>query len=133
VRLLAPVALERLLVLYRDYDAFVLPTLPGEGIPRVLLEAMAAGLPVVTTDVAGIPSLIAHERNGLLVGSASADALAGAIERLMADGPLRRRLIANGYETARAHTLDVQAARMMATVADRLRIPLRVPEAVPAA
>lgn len=133
VRLLAPVALERLLVLYRDYDAFVLPTLPGEGIPRVLLEAMAAGLPVVTTDVAGIPGLIAHERNGLLVGSASADALAGAIERLMEDGPLRRRLIANGYETARGHTLDVQAARMMATVADRLRIPLRVPEAVPAA
>ena len=40
--------------LYRDYDLFVLPTLPGEGIPRVLLEAMAAGLPIVTTRVAGI-------------------------------------------------------------------------------
>ena len=35
--------------LYRDYDLFVLPTRPGEGIPRVLLEAMAAGLPIVTT------------------------------------------------------------------------------------
>ena len=43
VSLAGPVPLDRLLPLYRDYDVFVLPTLPGEGIPRVLLEAMAAG------------------------------------------------------------------------------------------
>ena len=70
--------LDRLLPLYRDYDVFVLPTLPGEGIPRVLLEAMAAGLPVVTTRVAGIPSLVTHEVNGLLVDEPTADAVADA-------------------------------------------------------
>ena len=58
VRLLGAVPLDQLLPLYRDYDLFVLPTLPGEGIPRVLLEAMTAGVPIVTTRVAGIPSLI---------------------------------------------------------------------------
>ena len=61
--LLGPIPLERLLPAYRDYDIFVLPTLPGEGIPRVLLEAMAAGLPVVVSRVSGIPSLVTHETN----------------------------------------------------------------------
>ena len=64
----APIPLDRLLPMYRDYDLFVLPTGPGEGIPRVLLEAMSAGLPVITTALPGIPSLIAHEQNGLLSG-----------------------------------------------------------------
>jgi glycosyltransferase involved in cell wall biosynthesis len=133
VRMVGPVALDRLLPLYRDYDLFVLPTLPGEGIPRVLLEAMAAGVPIVTTRVAGIPSLVTHETNGLLVDRPSADAVAGALARLMDDAPLRRRLIANGYETARAFTLDAQAARMMSEVAARLRVTLKQPAPVAAA
>ena len=53
----------------------MLPTGPGEGVPRVLLEAMAAGLPIVTTNVAGIPSLITHDHNGLLVDTDSCSAL----------------------------------------------------------
>ena len=73
---LGPVPLDRLLPLYRDYDLFVLPTLPGEGIPRVLLEAMTAGVPIVTTRVAGIPSLVTHEVNGWLVEKPTADAVA---------------------------------------------------------
>ena len=65
------VPLDRLMSLYRDYDIFVLPTQPGEGIPRVLLEAMANGLPIVTTDVSGITSLITDGINGLLIADAS--------------------------------------------------------------
>lgn len=128
VRLVGPLPLERLLPVYREYDLFVLPTLPGEGIPRVLLEAMTSGVPVVTTRVAGIPSLITHEMNGLLADQPTVDAMAGALARLVSDGGLRRRLIANGYETARAHTLEAQAARMMGEVASRLRITLNNPE-----
>jgi glycosyltransferase involved in cell wall biosynthesis len=126
------VPLDRLLPLYREYDVFVLPTLPGEGIPRVLLEAMTAGLPVITTPVAGIPSLITDEVNGLLV-EPTVDAVGGAIRRVLRDGALRRRLIANGYETARAHTLQAQAARMMQTLSERLGIALRPAVATPAA
>jgi glycosyltransferase involved in cell wall biosynthesis len=132
VRCAGAVPLARLLPMYRDYDVFVLPTLPGEGIPRVLLEAMANGLPVVTTAVAGIPSLIVDEENGLLIADPTAASIASAVVRVVTDGALRRRVIAAGYDTARSHTVDAQAARMMADVAARLTITLRTPLPVPA-
>jgi glycosyltransferase involved in cell wall biosynthesis len=118
------VALDQLMRLYREFDVFVLPTKPGEGIPRVLLEAMANGLPVITTAVAGITSLITHEHNGLLVDGGSADAITAAIRRLIDDPELRRRLIANGYETARAHTVEHQAEQMMRIVSGELGLSL---------
>ena len=133
VRLPGAVPLERLLRRYREYDLFVLPTGPGEGIPRVLLEAMAAGLPVVTSRVSGIPSLVTHEHNGLLVDDPSAGPVADALWRLIDDGALRRRVIANGYDTARAHTLQAQAAGMMEVVSNRMGVALRHPAAVTAA
>ena len=127
VSLPGPVPLDQLLPRYRVYDAFVLPTLPGEGVPRVLLEAMAAGLPVVTSRVSGIPGLITHEVNGLLVDAPSGRTVADAVMRIVRDAPLRRRLIAGGYATARAHTLQVQAASMMRDVSRRLDLTLREP------
>ena len=126
------VPLDDLLPLYREFDVFVLPTLPGEGIPRVLLEAMSNGLPVVTTNVAGIPSLITHEVNGLLV-EPSATALAAAVARVVHDHTLRRGLIARGYETANGLTLESQAARLMQEVSRSLRLELRAPTPSPAA
>jgi glycosyltransferase involved in cell wall biosynthesis len=127
VSLVGPVPLDRLLPLYGAYDLFVLPTLPGEGIPRVLLEAMAAGLPVVTSRVSGIPSLITDGVNGLLIDVPSGRAVADAVLRIVGDGELRRRLIADGYVTAKAHTLQAQAARMMHDVSARLGLTLRAP------
>jgi len=125
VRCTGTMALQELLRRYRDYDVFVLPTLPGEGIPRVLLEAMAAGLPVITTRVAGIPSLIAHEHNGLLIEESTAAAVAAAVQRIIDDAALRQRLIRAGYDTARASTLERQAASMMSVVSRRLGVALR--------
>ncbi len=125
VSLRGAIALDQLMRLYREFDVFVLPTRPGEGIPRVLLEAMANGLPVVTTAVAGITSLITHEHNGLLVDGDSAEAIAAAIGRLIDDSALRRRLIDNGYQTARAHTVERQADEMMTVVASELGLTLR--------
>ena len=116
VSLAGPVPLDQLLPRYRAYDAFVLPTLPGEGVPRVLLEAMAGGLPIVTSRVSGIPSLITHEVNGLLLDAPSGRTVADAVTRIVRDASLRRRLIAGGYATAGLHTLQTQAASMMQDV-----------------
>jgi glycosyltransferase involved in cell wall biosynthesis len=124
VRLPGSVPLDELLPLYRNYDIFVLPTHPGEGIPRVLMEAMAAGLPVVTTDVAGIASLITPDANGVLMRTTTASDVAAAVARVITDAPLRRRLIAGGYDTVQAHTLERQAAGMMQVVAAELKLPL---------
>jgi len=131
IALSGAVPLDRLLPLYTGYDLFVLPTLPGEGIPRVLLEAMSAGLPIVTTRVAGIPGLVTHESNGLLVDRPSAQAVAGAMARVINDARLRQRLIASGYATARTCTLETQAAGMMETVSSGLHVALRQPLGLP--
>ncbi|MGE0865447.1 MAG: glycosyltransferase family 4 protein [Vicinamibacterales bacterium] len=125
VNLRGALPIDQLLPLYQEYDVFALPTQPGEGIPRVLLEAMAAGLPVVTTDVSGIRSLIRHGENGVLMGESSATALVDAVISLVKDPVLRRRVIEGGYQTARAHTLERQAASMMGAVSDRLGLSLR--------
>ena len=66
------------------FDIFVLPSL-NEGMGRVLVEAMAAGLPIVASRVGGIPDLVRDGKNGLLVPPADASALAKAISDLIAD------------------------------------------------
>ena len=129
VHLRGPVALDHLMPLYRDFDLFVLPTRPGEGIPRVLMEAMAGGLPVVTTDVSGISSLITNGENGLLVPEGSTQGLADAVRSVVTTPALRQRLIQAGYATVRAHTLERQAASLMETVAQECGVPIRRPDA----
>jgi glycosyltransferase involved in cell wall biosynthesis len=82
-------------------DIFVLPS-RSEAFPNALLEAMAAGLPVVASSVGGILELVRHERNGLLTPAGDAGALARQIGRLMADPALAARLGA----TARSGVAD---------------------------
>jgi glycosyltransferase involved in cell wall biosynthesis len=67
-----------------DGDLFVLPS-RTEAMPNAVIEAMAAGLPVVASDVGGIPELIAHDRTGLLVPAGDPAALAAAVTELMTD------------------------------------------------
>jgi glycosyltransferase involved in cell wall biosynthesis len=70
---------------------FVLPSY-AEGMPMALLEAMSWGLPVIATPVGGIPQVVDHEVNGLLVAAGDTEGLAAQIERLLADPALRERL-----------------------------------------
>ncbi len=82
---------------YRSADLFCLGSF-AEGVPTVLMEAMASGLPVITTNVMGIPELVEHGVTGLLVPPARADALADAIQLLREDSDLRERLGAAARE-----------------------------------
>jgi glycosyltransferase involved in cell wall biosynthesis len=78
-------------VLYEAMDVFALSSL-REGLPNVLLEAMALEVPVVATRIAGIPRLVRHEENGLLIETGSVQALADALARMLNDCQLRARL-----------------------------------------
>jgi glycosyltransferase involved in cell wall biosynthesis len=86
--------------LLAEADVFVLST-RSEGAPMSILEAMAAGLPVVASAVGGVPELVENEVTGLLVPPGDPAALAAALDRLLADPDLRRRLGANGRERAK--------------------------------
>ena len=91
---------------YHQLDLFVLPSL-DEAFGLVLLEAMAAGLPVVGTRVGGIPEILEDGSQGLLVAPADSHALAGAIRALWSD-PLRRRRMG---EAARQQALCFDIGR----------------------
>jgi glycosyltransferase involved in cell wall biosynthesis len=67
-------------------DLFVLPSLFGEGLPMVVLEAMAAGVPVVASRVEGVPEAVAHRQTGLLVEAGSVSQLARGIEEIVLGG-----------------------------------------------
>lgn len=88
----------------RQIDTLVLPS-DAEGFGLVLIEAMAAGIPVVATDVGGIRDVVKHDETGLLVPARSPRALAQALERLRSDPVLRARLTLNARdEVARRYT-----------------------------
>jgi glycosyltransferase involved in cell wall biosynthesis len=72
-------------------DLFVLAS-HNEGLPNVVLEAMACGLPVVATDVGGTSEAVVHGRTGLLVPAADVGLLAGALDRLLDDASERERM-----------------------------------------
>jgi glycosyltransferase involved in cell wall biosynthesis len=80
-------------------DIFVLPS-RSDARPRSIIEAMSLGLPVVATDVGGIPSLVLHEQTGLLVPAEDAGALAAAIARLIHSPDVRARMGAAGRRYA---------------------------------
>jgi glycosyltransferase involved in cell wall biosynthesis len=100
---------ERMQELYKEHDIFVFPSLM-EGQPSVLLEAMASGMPVITTETCGMPDIIENDFNGLLLPPADAAALEGAIARLAHSEELRERLGRAAQESMTRHTWQ-RAAR----------------------
>ncbi len=101
IRLRSAVTQDQLREIYRHARLFALPCQVMEdgdrdGIPNVLAEAMAMGLPVVSTPISGIPELIADGEHGLLVPPRDPAALAAALRRLLTDDELHRHLSRNG-------------------------------------
>src|SRR5215212_6287874 len=96
--------------LYRASDVFV-HVARTEGLPQVLTEAQAAGLPIVATDVGGVRAGLGGGSEALLVPPNDPEALAAAIARLASDGDLRADFRELGIMKARTLTLERQAAR----------------------
>ena len=94
----------------QDADMLVLPSF-AEGVPVVLMEAMAAGLPVITSRVAGIPELVEDDVSGLLVPPGDTDALAGAINELLTNPARCARMGERGRaKVVSEFNLDYEAA-----------------------
>lgn len=108
---------------------FALPTLTTEGNPKGVIEAMACGTPLVCSAVPGIEDLIDHEVEGLLVPPGDAEALAGALARLLDDRPLWQRLsrasLARGLTFGKARILprQIRVMRICAAEGQKARRP----------
>lgn len=94
--------------LYEDCDLFVLPSW-YEGFPNVVVEAMASRLPVISSSVGNIPSLITHMEHAILVPPKDLHALYSSIKLLIDDADLRVRLSQSGYNLARS-TFSVESS-----------------------
>lgn len=128
-RIEGPMGQRDLFDAFETADVFALPcrVLPDgdrDGIPNVLVEAMAVGTAVVSTPVSGIPELIADRDNGLLVEADNAEALAKALAELADDEELRHRLAAAGSATVR-EKFDgwSEASRLVELFHDQMRQP----------
>lgn len=112
VFLLGPHTQREVLERYHSAHLFVLPCLVGadgnrDGLPVSIVEALACGLPVVTTPITGIPEVVRHQHNGLLVPDQDPQALAHAIESLIHNHQLYRHLQSNA-RASMATTFDLR-------------------------
>jgi glycosyltransferase involved in cell wall biosynthesis len=108
------VALEDgLLELYRDSHVF-LHVSWTEGLPQVLFEAFASGLPMVATAVGGVPDGV--DGAGVLIPPGDAGAAVAALQRVVAEQPFRETLIDRGLERARAHTTESECRLLAAFI-----------------
>ncbi len=106
---------------------FVLPSVIDasggmDNLPTVIMEAMATGLPVISTPIGGIPEMVVQNETGMLVPAGDSSALASAIERVIADLSLARRLGENGYKRANElFSIEKNVRELLATIINRER------------
>lgn len=124
LRLLGPLPQDKVSTLLRRRPIFVLPSVIArggwmDGIPVALMEAMAAGAPVIASRLSGIPELVEDGRTGLLVEPGDADGLAAAISRLALDRRLAGRLGSQGREKVGAEFELESCTRQLLELMDR--------------
>lgn len=103
---------ERISALYQEADVMINASLV-DNMPISILEALASGVPVVSTNVGGIPFLVTHGKNALLVPPASPDMLAEAVLRVLNDSILVNHLIEEGFKLAREYTWSNVRERLL--------------------
>ena len=99
--------------LLAEHDVFLFPSLM-EGMPVVVLEAMATGMPVITTETCGMPDVVEDDFNGVLVPPANTDAIVASVRRLAGSAETRRRLGEAARETMRRHTWKAAGEKLEA-------------------
>ena len=129
VRLLGPRAQGEVRELLASSHVFALASVPESGggsdnLPTVIVEAMLAGMPVVSTRVAGIPEMIVDGESGFLVSPKDPSALAAAIEKLLADPLLATRLGQRGRQVAvEKFSIEKTTSALKHVLVDRCRVP----------
>jgi glycosyltransferase involved in cell wall biosynthesis len=126
VRFLGPLDRSQVARRYREADLFTLPS-SAEAFGNVFAEALASGLPIVGSTVGGIPDLVEHGSNGLLVNPGDLNALAGAIRYLADDPELRREMAQRNRAKAEASLEWSQVTRRYLSTYDAIqhRLPAR--------
>ncbi len=131
VKLLGPRPQDQVLEAYHQADLFVLPCIVGQdgnrdGLPTVLLEAMATGLPVISTELTGVPEIIDAGRNGLLTPPGDVPALAHAMAQLLGE-PERRRAMGAAARAKVEREFDVRrnVAQLRAWLTESAPSPMR--------
>jgi glycosyltransferase involved in cell wall biosynthesis len=102
VKILGPQPLNNVADLMRQAQVLCLPS-HGEGTPNCVMEAMACGLPIVATEVGGIPDIVDSNRTGILVQKGNVQKLTEALSSLLQDTDRRARMGEAAYEFARVH------------------------------
>jgi glycosyltransferase involved in cell wall biosynthesis len=115
----------------RELDVLVLPSLFGEGMPMVVLEALAVGLPVVATRVEGTPEVVRDGREGYLAEPADVTSLAATIEKTVEDRHAWCRMSQQAWARHREAFSDTRMAQRVAGIYDSAipRVEARVAEA----
>jgi glycosyltransferase involved in cell wall biosynthesis len=129
VELAGPMALDQIYAELRKADVFALlaeigPSGNRDGLPTVVLEAMAAALPVLSTSLVGIPEMVQDGVTGLLVPERDIDAANRGLERLLESSELRRRMgLAGRARVRELFDLDRSANQLAALLTDNGRLP----------
>ena len=112
---------DQAMAIVADADIFVMPSIElsdgrRDGIPVALIEAMALGVPVIASDISGIPELVRNDSSGILVPPGDPIALADAVERLAGDLDLRTAIAIEARRTIETQFDLSQSGRTMATL-----------------
>lgn len=106
----------------QQMDLFILPSLFGEGLPMVVLEAMAHGVPVIASNVEGVPEAVRDNQDGLIFEPGSAESLCGKVEQLYGDARRWSELRASALRRQRERLSEASMARGVAKVYRQIRL-----------